>query len=81
MMVPLMLVKSTLVSLLLKMNGEMLTVQIMDMSTVHVHSTTLSVKVLGTVMIFSTSLLTSWNITIPIMMVKLTMVIMSMMNT
>jgi len=63
-------VKSTNVSSMLKMNGEMLTVQVTDMSTVIAHSPLLIlVMVLGPVMISTISLLISYPTMIPTMMV------------
>lgn len=53
----LMLVKCTTVSLSLKTNGELNTVQILNLSIVHLHSSVLNAQVLGLVTISMISLL------------------------
>lgn len=80
MMVPLMLVKSTNVSLIVKMLGEMNIVLNMVMPTAHVHSAHHNVKELGTVMTSLKLSMKLWMSMTPIMMVKSISVITSKMN-
>jgi len=64
----LMLVKCTTVSLSLKTNGELNTVQILNLSIVHLHSSVLNAQVLGLVTISMISLLKSLLSMTPTMM-------------